>query len=298
VVQQRVPDAEFCHLDINEFMRPGSLTLDVASALLTNLQGWARSAGFAVPKCTGDAYKHVEYDLRAQMDVFRRSGRTIYFLFDEVQRFFQVIDDPDGVLFKTLLQVGNGGRQGLHFAFTGSGMVRAWEEIAQCPANGTTVAANSFPINLPATDSPEVLAYATKCLLQHYDDFDPNALRELLDHAPSVAGGSYLAKLWSETVSHLQTLSEVSASASRKYWTEFRTNMLPLLTEMSKTDAQGEHSSLLRLRQLAEGTQRRTPSCGFRITSTKTFSASTSTRPPAMRDRSCTASPARLSQRS
>jgi hypothetical protein len=87
-------------------MRPGSLTLDVASALLTNLQGWARSADFAVPKCTGDTYKHVEYDLRVLMDVFRRSGRTIYFLFGEVKRFFQVVDDPDRVLFKTLLQVG------------------------------------------------------------------------------------------------------------------------------------------------------------------------------------------------
>jgi hypothetical protein len=101
--------------------------------------------------------------------------------------------------------------------------------------------------------------YATERLLQHYDEFDPSALRELLDHAPSVAGGSYLAKLWSDTVSHMRTPSEVSASASRNYWTEFRTDMLPLLTEMSKTDAQGEHSSLSRLRQLAEGTAAEDP---------------------------------------
>ena len=178
----------------------------------------------------------------------------------QVQRFFQVARDPDRVLFKALLQVGKDARQGLRFAFTGSGMVRAWIEIAQCPANGTTLTASSFPINLPATDSPAVLAYATERLLQHYKDFeDAGALRELLGHAPSVAGRSFLAKLWSETLSNERTVEEVSARASHKYWSEFRTDMLPLLTEMSTTDKRGGDSTLLRLRQLAEGTAREDP---------------------------------------
>ncbi len=103
LVKEHVPDAEFCHPNFDEFMRASSHPLDVARALLSELHQWARSAGFLVSGRTGPDNADVAIDIRALMNMFRLSGRTTYFFFDKVQRFFQEQRDPDHTLFKALL---------------------------------------------------------------------------------------------------------------------------------------------------------------------------------------------------
>jgi len=220
LVRQYEPDAEFCHLDFEKFMEPGSRRHDIAKDLLFQLEGWARANGFDVPRDAYDTdYTVIQGDLHGIMDSFRESGRKIYFLFDEVQRFFQVDGNPDHVLFKALLNVGHS-NGGIRFAFTGSGMVRAWTEIAKCPANGTTVGASSWTLNLPATDPLPVLEYATERLLSHYEVDSSSELHKVLSCVmPSVAGRSYLVKQWAMT--NVQKGSEAWWEVSLKFQDEF-----------------------------------------------------------------------------
>ena len=256
MVRQHEPNAEFCHLDFENFMTPNSDRCDVVSQLLTELEGWARTAGFPVPGRTGDDYINVKHDVLVLMNIFRASERKIYFLIDEVQRFFQVKRDPDHVHFKAILQIDkwNGG---VRFAFTGSGMVRAWTEIAKCPANGTTVGACCWAINLRATDPPEALDHVTEKLLLHYkkkiDDKDD--LHKLLINVPSIAGRTFLVKHWIKTPRKLRTC-QVWDDASLKYEREFRSDMLPLLKNM---ESLGKTKDLIQMRKLAQGDAEENP---------------------------------------
>ena len=231
-------------------MTPGSHRYDIADKLLYRLEAWARSAGITVSKRTGNTYTDIEGGLHKIMDQFRRSGRKIYFLFDEVQRFFQVDDNPDYVLFKSLLLVGKYSGE-LRFIFTGSGMVRTWAEIAKCPANGTTVGAGSWPIYLPATDPPEVLEKTTELLLhQHKLDDGNRDLNDLLSTMPSAAGRSHVVLQWLGTPPELRTFKEVGDRVSTKYEAEFKADMLPLLEDLCSL---GKRQDLVQLRNLAQG---------------------------------------------
>ena len=171
----------------------------------------------------------------------------------QIQRFFQV-ESPDRTLFKALLQVNKPDAGGLRFVITGSGMVRTWQEIALTPTNGTSITLMSYPINLPATASVAAKAYATDRLLKHHcAPEEVCEMRELLDHSTSIADMSQLAVLWNSAPPG-RTIDSVLAKASAKYHDEFVTDMLPLLTEISRTDSKGDSSTLLRMRRLAEGT--------------------------------------------
>ena len=259
LVRQYEPDAEFCHLDFEKFMIPYSNRHDIAKDLLVQLEAWARANGFDMPRDTyGTSYADIKYGLHGLMNRFRGSRRKIYFLFDEVQRFFQVVGEPDHVLFKALLNVGhrNGG---LRFAFTGSGMVRAWTEIAKCPANGTTVGASSWTLNLPATDPLPVLEYATERLLSHYEVDNSSELHKVLSIMPSVAGRSHLVKQWK--MFDLHKGSEVELRVGLKFQEEFKADMLPLLEEMDSSN--GQKPYLLELRKLAAGTATEDPQSWF-----------------------------------
>ena len=250
LVRQYEPKAEFCHLDFDNFMVPHSSQSEIADELLKQLERWARTARFPVPKRTGDRYLDVKSDLHVIMNMFRASGRKIYFLFDEVQRFFQVDSgQADHCLFKALLQLDkwNGG---IRFAFTGSGMVRAWTEISKCPANGTTVGASSWIINLPATDPRQALDYATGLLLDYYQVDNTSDIQTLISNMPSIAGRSYLIKLWVRTATKLRTYDQVWEHASLKYGQEFKSDMLPLLDNLH---SMGKKRDLVQLRKLAEG---------------------------------------------
>ena len=255
LVRQYEPDAEFCHLDFEKFMEPYSDRHDIAKDLLLQLEAWARANGFHVSRDTYNdtSYANIKYGLQVIMNRFRGSGRKIYFLFDEVQRFFQVVDKPDHNLFKALLNVGhwNGG---LRFAFTGSGMVRAWTEIAKCPANGTTVGARSRSLNLPATDPLPVLDYATERLLRHYEVDNSSEIHKLLSTMPSVASRSYFMKEW------MRSGSEAEENVNLKFQEEFKADMLPLLEEMH---SKGQKQYLLELRKLAAGTATEHPKSCF-----------------------------------
>ena len=253
LVRQYEPDAEFCHLDFEKFMTPGSHRHAIAKDLLSELQAWARVKDFRVKKFPDDTYSDTKRGLLKIMDSFRKTGRKIYFLFDEVQRFFQVDGNPDHVLFKALLNVGHS-NGGIRFAFTGSGMVRAWTEIAKCPANGTSVGASSCCINLPPTDPLPVLDYTNKLLLRHYKVDGSSDIDKLLSTMPSVAGRSYVLQQW--TMNNVQDDSEAWVDVSFKFQDEFQADMLPLLAQMESSD---RTQDLLRLRELAQGTATEDP---------------------------------------
>ena len=165
-------------------------------------------------------------------------------------------------------------------------MVRAWAEIAQCPANGTTVSASAWCVNLPATNPDAVLKYAadrlvvcvTKTAERTVGDIEMAGLCEVLDTARSVAGQSYLAGLW-RGAAH-QAFAELTSSSSRrfldqkmvkklyenvteaasdKYYDEFKTDMLPLLYTISTTDGHGDDSMLMEMRCLADRTATKPP---------------------------------------
>ena len=143
---------------------------------------------------------------------------------------------------------------GLRFVITGSSMVRTWQEIDLTSPNGNSITLNSYPIYLPATASVAAKAYAADRLLKHHcAPEEVCEMRELLDHSTSVAGMSQLAVLWNRAPPG-RTVDSVLSEASAKYFAEFVTDMLPLLTEMSQTDRQGDSSTLLQMRRLAEGT--------------------------------------------
>jgi hypothetical protein len=234
LIQQHSPQALICHLDFNRFINVQCSRPEAAGALLWELREWAVANGIPTPLAVKwETYEHLTAQLRALMSVFRDSGRTIYFLIDEVQRWFQV-QEPDYVLFKSLINVCGLHRKSLRFALTGSGMVQAWQGMIACPANGTTVVAESWVINLPAADSPALLQFAATRLIQHFGDDVAGRLGDLLAPALSLADMSYRANLWASTAPDERTPQEVSLRCANKRHEEFCTDMLPLLDRLRK----------------------------------------------------------------
>jgi predicted AAA+ superfamily ATPase len=90
LVLEHFPNALFCHLDFDRFMRPLSSAEDIAASLLLRLESWARHNGFTVSQradkangCEGTKANISEL-MQSFADSCRKSDRKIYFLIDEV----------------------------------------------------------------------------------------------------------------------------------------------------------------------------------------------------------------------
>ena len=83
-ILQEFPDAEICVLTFTDFLDPWSEPDGMKEGLRARVADWASSIGVPSGAKT----------LNGLVDELQASGRTIFFLIDEVQRFFEVQKKP------------------------------------------------------------------------------------------------------------------------------------------------------------------------------------------------------------
>ncbi|CAJ1446352.1 unnamed protein product [Effrenium voratum] len=130
IILTKFPNADICFLDFASFLSAGSEPGAMEERLLKEVCSWATGAGFHVGPAD-------QLTLNQLMDNLDRSGRTVFFLIDQVQRFFQVQEGtiPTWDILKGFLRVSREDSN-LHFAITGSGMVLAWQSFVRMTPNG------------------------------------------------------------------------------------------------------------------------------------------------------------------
>ncbi|CAJ1454534.1 unnamed protein product, partial [Effrenium voratum] len=223
IILTKIPNAEICVLDFATFLNAGAEPGAMEERLLKRVAAWATSAGFHVGP--GDMLH-----LDELMDNLDKSGRTVFFLIDEVQRFFQVQEGtiPTWDILKGFLRVSKEDSN-LHFAITGSGMVLAWQNFVRMTPNGFTfpgVCRRFFPWQNPVQE----LDYARQeFLAAAANEAEREELSDLLGEIPSVPLMAYTAAVWKDEPSK----NDAQKRVSMKLRNEFVTEMTPLLADPS-----------------------------------------------------------------
>ncbi|CAJ1456856.1 unnamed protein product, partial [Effrenium voratum] len=229
IILTKFPNAEICFLDFSSFLNAGFEPGAMEEGLLKRVAAWATSAGFHVGP--GDMLH-----LDELMDNLDRSGRTVFFLIDEVQRFFQVQEGiiPTWDILKGFLRV-NREDSNLHFAITGSDMALAWQHFVRMTPNGFTFAGACRRVSLPWQNPVHELDYARqKFLATAVDDTEKDELTDLLGEIRSVPLMAYTAAVWKDEQSKIDTQKRVNM----KLRDEFVTEMTPLLGDPSWSNPQ------------------------------------------------------------
>ncbi|CAJ1456908.1 unnamed protein product [Effrenium voratum] len=224
IILTKFPNAEICFLDFASFLNAGFEPGAMEVGLLREVWSWATSTGFHVGPAD-------QWTLNQLMDTLDRSGRTVFFLIDEVQRFFQVQEGtiPTWDILKGFLRV-HREDSNLHFAITGSDMALAWQNFVRMTPNGFTFAGECRRVSLPWQNPVHELDYARqKFLATAIDDTEKDELTDLLGEIRSVPLMAYTAAVWKDEQSKIDTQKRVNM----KLRDEFVTEMTPLLGDPS-----------------------------------------------------------------
>ena len=222
IILTRFPDAEICFLDFAAFLNAGSEPGEMEERLLKEVCSWATASGFDVGLAD-------QLTLNQLMDILDRSGRTYFFLIDEVQRYFEVRQGtfPLWDTLKGFVGV-NRQRSNLHFAITGSAMVLAWQNFLKMTPNGFTFVGECRKIFLPWRHPRHELDYAKcKLLATAANESERDELTELLAEISSVPLMAYTATMRK----YSQSVKDTQLQVNLKLRAEFVTEMTPLLGE-------------------------------------------------------------------
>ena len=220
IILTTFPDAEICFLDFAAFLDVGSEPGEMKEGLLKEVCSWATSSGLDVGHAD-------QLTLNQLMDILARSGRTCFFLIDEVQRYFEVRQGtlPLWDTLKGFVGV-NKQRPNLHFAITGSAMVLAWHNFLKMTPNGFTFVGECRKIFLPWQHPKHELAYAkSKFLATAANESERDELTALLAEIASVPLMAYTATMWK----YAQSIKDTQQQVNLKLRSEFVTEMTPLL---------------------------------------------------------------------
>ncbi|CAJ1407320.1 unnamed protein product [Effrenium voratum] len=225
IILTKIPNAAICVLDFANFLNAGAEPGAMEERLLKEVCSWATGAGF-------DVRPAHQLTLNQLMDNLDRSGRTVFFLIDEVQRFFQVQEGtiPIWDILKGFLRVSIEDSN-LHFAITGSGMVLAWQNFVRMTCNGFTFPGVCRRFFLPWQNPVQELDYARQeFLAAAANEAEREELSELLGEIPSVPLMAYTAAVWKDEPSK----DDAQKRVSMKLRNEFVTEMTPLLADPSR----------------------------------------------------------------
>ncbi|CAJ1359813.1 unnamed protein product [Effrenium voratum] len=250
IILTKIPNAEICVLDFATFLNAGAEPGAMEERLLKRVAAWATSAGFHVGP--GDMLH-----LDELMDNLDKSGRTVFFLIDEVQRFFQVQEGtiPTWDILKGFLRVSKEDSN-LHFAITGSGMVLAWQNFVRMTPNGFTFPGVCRRFFLPWQNPVQELDYARQeFLAAAANEAEREELSDLLGEIPSVPLMAYTAAAWKDEPSK----NDAQKCVSMKLRNEFVTEMTPLLADPSWSNP----PRLRYIRDLANGQATSDPAVFF-----------------------------------
>ena len=253
IILKKFPDAEICLLDFNTFLPRGSEPREMEEKLLKAVANWAKAIGIDVGSVD-------DLDLNLLNDILDDSGRKIFFLIDEVQRFFEVDQRmlPIHDVLKGFFRV-NRQNSNLHFAVTGSAMVLAWHNFLKMTPNGFTFVGECWNLNLPSQNDPHELDYARSEFLSSAAKDDKEVLAELLAELPSVPLMAYTANIWKDSQMDEQPKSSVQERVNCKLLSEFVTEMTGLLQDPSWSSP----DRLKYIHNLAMGTVTEDPSNFF-----------------------------------
>ena len=237
IILQKFPDAWICVLNFDAFLPKKSESGEMEERLRKRVADWALSIGVQSRAETLDGL----------VDELQKSDQRIFFLIDEVQRFFEVKGGtiPNWVALKGFmcvsLEVSN-----LHFAITGSAMVLAWQNLLKLPPNGFTFAGESRSVFLPSqNDRHEVEYFFQRC--QDIED-----LSELVGGLSCVPLMAYTVR----TRREVRSIEDARQAVTSKLRSEFESEMVCLLQDQQRTSPQ----TCPYILELARGTATADPS--------------------------------------
>jgi len=252
IIPQLLPDYftdfQICRLSFEIF--PIKTAFDFFTQLYDSLSRWSLinlKVQVILPlQQTIGAYKVAIIDLLATIS--KQYAGTVFYLFDEIQRWFQLPFDEleKAVVFAFFKDmVGNYERQ--YFVVTGSGMATAWNAFLKAPPNGHRLANTIISLDIPELCNESTLKWcATK--LSNSD--------HLLPFVKNPAQLIFIHIKLSTTVKVPSNDDEldkfIQNEIDEKYIEEFVQDMLPLLEKIDKAQR-------VYMRQLALGIATDTP---------------------------------------
>jgi hypothetical protein len=218
---------------------------EFVASLLRECYTWARTQRIHVTENpTNGPATDLRVYLRTFFDELSANGKTIFCLWDEIQRWF-VVEDPvelNASFFKAIVSPPIA-RKNVHFVVTGSGMVRAWTGFLKAPANSHTLPNTAYVTTIFANEDDKISDLAKDLLKKAFPAANlPDALLNGTSKNP--AGLSYAVIRWMERDLARRNVEDLVAELSAKYLEEFNSDMLPLLQEM-------RDDQRLKVRQLA-----------------------------------------------
>ena len=223
IILEHCPEAEICVLTFTDFLTARSEPDEMEERLRLQVYSWASKA-IGLPAAGTETLSNM-------VDRLQESGRTIFFLIDEVQRFFEVY--PKGIprwdALKAFMCVSRR-ESNLHFVVTGSAMVLAWQNFLQMPPHGFTFEGECFKVFLPAKNEDVEIEYARDRFVKE----GGLEVEEVVQGMTSVPLMAYAFSIWTARRWIDETLQQVSDKLLR----EVASEMDPLLQDPTWTSSE------------------------------------------------------------
>ena len=158
----------------------------------------------------------------------------VFFLWDEIQRFFQIAEKSDlNNLYIAFKNIATGHYDNLYFAVTGSGMVQAWTAFSRAPANGHTVLGLASNVFIKPNSSLEVANLCKDKLRKEY----PGLNETLFENVPNTPASIcwFARDYYKSSILNISEWDEAAFNKlESKYRFEFEQDMLPVIRDMTK----------------------------------------------------------------
>ena len=212
IIRNQFPDVEICGLTIGAFLQRGSDPDKMKHRLRAEVAAWAESKRLPSAAKTLDGL----------VDELQNSGRRIFFLIDEVQRFFEVKEGktPDWDALKTFMCVSSQSK--LHLVVTGA-MVFSWQNFLKMSPKGVAFDGEYVSVFLPTKNEDVEVHYARDRFVEE----GGQEVAELLEGITSVPLMAHTFFVWRNGYSIAETREHVTT----KLMNEFSLEMTPLLQD-------------------------------------------------------------------
>ena len=240
IAAKHFPEALFGYIDLEvQGVSIGCEYIDGISHLRDALWDYlVQTLGIVMEKSEGiQPVTSIESDIHRYIRAARDFGTTNFLVIDELQRIFQLSNgERVQTIFKFMVNETEGFHSRLRIVFTGSTLVRAWNEILKCTSNNFPPYTNIELVQLSSSCKDVDLERARAILSKHY----PEIPKDMYMDGTNPATLSYYASTWAkeqksktgELLKGKERIDYAIHCVEEKFKNEFLADIFPLLQEL------------------------------------------------------------------
>lgn len=231
------PTALFGYIDLQcEGVYIGCDYITAATILRNAIRNYVVSLGIVLKKSEID--RGINADINSCIEAACNFPQINFLVIDELQRLFQTSGGQGmHTIFKAIVNQTRASTSKLRIIFTGSGLVRAWNEILKCTSNNYPPYANISLIQISSHCEEPDLKTARDIFQKHYPDIPPEIIDNGISNNPAAI--SFFAETWFRESSNdegkqLERNDRIQNALHRveqKFKNEFLADVHPLLRE-------------------------------------------------------------------